>query len=68
MESCDDGNLISGDGCNSLCQVETDYVCLLADRLPSGVSLCKFTKDLSITFDSLTKKESSNTIELFLNL
>lgn len=25
--SCDDGNLLDGDGCNSLCQVEYGYVC-----------------------------------------
>lgn len=26
-ESCDDGNLISGDGCDSTCHVETNYSC-----------------------------------------
>jgi cysteine-rich repeat protein len=27
-ESCDDGNTVSGDGCNRLCQVEADWQCL----------------------------------------
>lgn len=53
VESCDDGNIFTGDGCNSLCQVETDYVCPLADRLASGASVCKFTKDISVTFNRL---------------
>jgi len=26
-ETCDDGNIISGDGCSDLCQVEPDYTC-----------------------------------------
>lgn len=26
-ETCDDGNLISGDGCSSSCTIETNYVC-----------------------------------------
>ena len=28
-EQCDDGNVISGDGCSSSCQVETNWVCHL---------------------------------------
>ena len=27
MLPCDDGNLIDGDGCSSVCQVETNYFC-----------------------------------------
>lgn len=27
-EGCDDGNLISGDGCSSLCQIEATYTCV----------------------------------------
>lgn len=27
LETCDDGNSISGDGCSSSCTVETGYVC-----------------------------------------
>jgi cysteine-rich repeat protein len=26
-ETCDDGNLVSGDGCSSTCQMETYYTC-----------------------------------------
>ncbi|RKH51828.1 Ig-like domain-containing protein [Corallococcus llansteffanensis] len=27
LETCDDGNQLSGDGCNSVCQVEPGYTC-----------------------------------------
>lgn len=27
FEKCDDGNLENGDGCSSVCQIETGYVC-----------------------------------------
>ena len=27
VEECDDGNLVSGDGCNDSCTVENDYSC-----------------------------------------
>jgi len=26
-ESCDDGNTVNGDGCNNLCQIETNWTC-----------------------------------------
>ena len=25
--ACDDGNIVSGDGCSSTCTLETGYVC-----------------------------------------
>ena len=33
-ETCDDGNVLDGDGCSSLCSVENAYFCL------SSPSLC----------------------------
>lgn len=32
-EGCDDGNLISGDGCSAFCQVEKDYACELEEYM-----------------------------------
>ena len=55
FEACDDGNSMDGDGCNSRCEIENDYECLLLDKQPSGASLCRFTKELSIVFDGLQK-------------
>jgi cysteine-rich repeat protein len=28
IEQCDDGNLISGDGCSKDCKIEQDYTCI----------------------------------------
>ena len=48
FEDCDDRNLINGDGCSALCLVETDYECLQADKLSTGESLCKYTKEFVV--------------------
>ena len=31
VEDCDDGNLVSGDGCDSECNIESGYHCYLND-------------------------------------
>lgn len=28
-EKCDDGNLITGDGCSTTCTIEDNYACIL---------------------------------------
>lgn len=33
-EACDDGNLISGDGCSSICVLETNYSCSVTNTAP----------------------------------
>lgn len=39
-EACDDGNLVSGDGCSSTCEVEDTYTCeTVAAALPSQLSI-----------------------------
>lgn len=35
-EQCDDGNTVSGDGCNAVCQIEANWVC------PTPGQPCKF--------------------------
>ena len=40
-EGCDDGNVIDGDGCSSLCQIESGYECVLsAFRNSTCGSIC----------------------------
>jgi cysteine-rich repeat protein len=39
VESCDDGNQLSGDGCSSLCQVESHYNCTNAQ---GQLSVCTY--------------------------
>ena len=68
LEACDDGNTFNFDGCDSQCQVEPDYSCLVADRLPSGASFCKFTKDFTINLNYIEKDPSSNIGRAFLTI
>jgi MYXO-CTERM domain-containing protein len=39
-EACDDGNLVSGDGCSEACDVEPGYACF---ELSGGASMCSAT-------------------------
>ncbi|WP_281291527.1 DUF4215 domain-containing protein [Myxococcus llanfairpwllgwyngyllgogerychwyrndrobwllllantysiliogogogochensis] len=40
VEVCDDGNQLSGDGCNSVCQVETGYTCAGAPSVCTDIDEC----------------------------
>ena len=40
LETCDDGNRVSGDGCSSTCQVEPFYGCTDPASPPSAPSVC----------------------------
>jgi len=42
-EECDDGNTVSGDGCSSTCNIETDYKCYIQNNL----SICYINKPFS---------------------
>lgn len=53
-EQCDDGNLVDGDGCNSTCNVESDYTCVVNME----VSVCSYAKPLSISMESIIKDPS----------
>ena len=46
---CDDGNLINGDGCSSLCIVEEDFVCSGGNT--QSPHICKNTKSPILTFN-----------------
>jgi fibro-slime domain-containing protein len=39
-EYCDDGNMVSGDGCSSTCTLETGYTCPTAGQTCTLVSFC----------------------------
>ncbi len=39
-EACDDGNTISGDGCNKLCQLEANYVCPTPGQPCQNLAVC----------------------------
>ncbi|MFY1831986.1 FG-GAP-like repeat-containing protein [Myxococcus fulvus] len=40
FEVCDDGNQLSGDGCNSVCQVEPGYTCTGAPTVCTDIDEC----------------------------
>ena len=45
-EECDDGNNANGDGCNSLCQVESGWECIeVSPSVCSRIELCVFVID-----------------------
>jgi cysteine-rich repeat protein len=68
VENCDDWNLANGDGCDSNCQPEADYVCNIADKQPIGTSLCKYTKNFTISLNYMQKDPYSNTANLFFTI
>jgi cysteine-rich repeat protein len=35
-ETCDDGNIVDGDGCSAACQIENEFYCQLATPLQQG--------------------------------
>ena len=39
-EECDDGNLVSGDGCSASCNYEDDYECSRVDNSASNPDIC----------------------------
>jgi cysteine-rich repeat protein len=47
-EACDDGNTISGDGCSSYCQIESNFLC---NGTPS---VCTINLNYHINFQSVT--------------
>lgn len=39
-EQCDDGNTVSGDGCNALCQVEANWICPVPGQPCQNIAIC----------------------------
>jgi fibro-slime domain-containing protein len=39
-ETCDDGNTLSGDGCNAICQIEANYVCPVPGKACQNLAVC----------------------------
>jgi cysteine-rich repeat protein len=53
---CDDGNVRSGDGCSSICQVETKYKCEKGSK--TSRSICVYVGGpIKATLASITKSE-----------
>jgi len=59
---CDDGNLVNGDGCSSLCNVETDYTCVGGST--TSPSLCSFSGTMAVDLNSIIKDPTANRVYL----
>lgn len=58
-EECDDGNNDNGDGCSSICQLETNYRC--QSNSTKNPSLCQYIgSPLSITLINTQKTSDAN--------
>ncbi|CAD8120180.1 unnamed protein product [Paramecium sonneborni] len=79
VESCDDGNVQNGDGCDSNCKVETNYLC---KNVEGSFSFCAYSKqpqfqltvlpnyfgqfqDVQINFDQKMKYSQIDDKQLF---
>lgn len=59
---CDDGNTINGDGCSSVCRVETDYTCV--GGTSTTPSTCSFSGTLLVSITLFKKDPSQNKVYL----
>ena len=72
LEECDDGNMVSGDGCSSTCQIESLFTCIPANQDILGPSVCSFecmsawnvwTTDNSTAWQSWKDCDDGNSVE-----
>lgn len=57
-ENCDDGNVISGDGCSSTCQVETNYNCV--NGTVTTPSVCVYVGAITVSLTNIVKSSATN--------
>ena len=57
---CDDGNTLSGDGCSSTCEVETNYTC--QGGSPTSASICSYNQPITLKLVSTIKNLTSNIV------
>lgn len=63
---CDDGNLNDGDGCSSLCKVQTDYTCVGGTE--ASPSLCSYSGAVKIIISSYIKDPLKNAVYLIASI
>lgn len=80
LENCDDGNILSNDGCSSQCQIESNYSCITEERKKSECFLKKpFSADaffiplsdpydINVTFSKPLKNHSLSFFEMRMNI
>lgn len=65
-EQCDDGNVISGDGCSSSCTIETNYDCV--NGTIHYPSVCVYIGPLTLSLLNIVKTTSSNEATILLTI
>lgn len=63
---CDDGNLNDGDGCSSLCTVQTDYTCVGGTE--TSPSLCSYSGAVKIIISSYIKDPLKNAVYVIASI
>jgi cysteine-rich repeat protein len=68
-EVCDDGNIISGDGCSSTCQLESGFTCSSQIvNLTMTFSQCYFSASITFSLIWIRKIEGTNTLKFEFEL
>ena len=58
IDECDDGNIVNGDGCSSVCKIEKNYRCLGGSLNPSK---CVYSKlNIALSVSKITKNGYTN--------
>lgn len=57
---CDDGNTLNGDGCSSVCKIETGWLC--------SNNICSLMQSPVVKLISLTNQPLSHTLNLIISL
>lgn len=65
-EACDDGNIVSGDGCSKTCTVEPNYNCVNGSLISRSV--CVYIGALTLSLQQVTKVVGSNQAEITLSI
>lgn len=63
---CDDGNTNNGDGCDSSCHIEADFVCCNGSQ--TTPSICSYNKSLILTLKKAIKNSFANSIRFELGV
>lgn len=65
-EACDDGNVVSGDGCSKFCTVESNYNCVNGSLTTRSV--CVYVGALTLSLQNVKKVVGSNQAEITLSI
>lgn len=62
---CNDANLINGDGCNSNCQIQTNYSCV---NTVGSISDCRISVSVNLTYVGVIRDTSANSATIYFTI